>query len=423
MPSFPVVHANQGLGQMPQANADWQKAVSGLFDAYTEGQQYGQVRKIQEGRLALLGQGGPMAPGGRPDYPASFSTLLGLGDVQGARAVSDFAQNEENAAWRRQEASRAQANSDRTYDLAAGRAGGVGGTKYSVQPVYGQDADGNPVMLQPGTDGTVKQSQMPPGVVLSGKPILVDAGTHTIVLDPITRQPVNVIPKNVAGVAAAKAEGTAQGTAAASLPDTIAAAGNTLSAINAIKTDPAMYWGTGATSFMGTVPGTPEYDFAQRVDQLKGQTFLQAYNMLRGGGAITDIEGEKATAALGRLNRAQSPKAFNEALDELAGVVTAGLERAKTKAKGQPQAKQDPYSTGANAGTYVPPVAGPNGSKSPSQFAAPPTGAPYPSLETGAAGRAPQQGSQGAAPPRQAPDGNWYVPDPNRPGKFLKVTN
>lgn len=22
---------------------------------------------------------------------------------------------------------------------------------------------------------------------------------------------------------------------------------------------------------------------------------------------------------------------------------------------------------------------------------------------------------------RQAPDGNWYVPDPNRPGKYLRV--
>lgn len=34
--------------------------------------------------------------------------------------------------------------------------------------------------------------------------------------------------------------------------------------------------------------------------------------------------------------------------------------------------------------------------------------------------------SQSAAPPaqgaRQAPDGNWYVPDPKRPGKYLRVT-
>ncbi|MCB4770478.1 hypothetical protein LGR54_17860 [Ancylobacter sp. Lp-2] len=37
-------------------------------------------------------------------------------------------------------------------------------------------------------------------------------------------------------------------------------------------------------------------------------------------------------------------------------------------------------------------------------------------------------GTQSAAPPagapqgaRQAPDGNWYVPDPARPGKYLKV--
>lgn len=37
---------------------------------------------------------------------------------------------------------------------------------------------------------------------------------------------------------------------------------------------------------------------------------------------------------------------------------------------------------------------------------------------------APGLGSSGPAPPagaRQAPDGNWYIPDPNRPGKYLKV--
>ena len=31
----------------------------------------------------------------------------------------------------------------------------------------------------------------------------------------------------------------------------------------------------------------------------------------------------------------------------------------------------------------------------------------------------PQAG--GAPAPKQAPDGNWYVPDPQRPGKYLQV--
>jgi hypothetical protein len=40
-------------------------------------------------------------------------------------------------------------------------------------------------------------------------------------------------------------------------------------------------------------------------------------------------------------------------------------------------------------------------------------------------GGAPEQRVAGAVPPvkgaRQAPDGNWYVSDPKRPGKYLKV--
>jgi hypothetical protein len=39
----------------------------------------------------------------------------------------------------------------------------------------------------------------------------------------------------------------------------------------------------------------------------------------------------------------------------------------------------------------------------------------------GAGGSAAPAVPQGYAPPKQAPDGNWYTTDPRRPGKFLKV--
>ena len=46
----------------------------------------------------------------------------------------------------------------------------------------------------------------------------------------------------------------------------------------------------------------------------------------------------------------------------------------------------------------------------------------FPQARDGASASAPQEPPQGApAGSRRAPDGMWYVPDPNRPGKYLKV--
>ena len=69
--------------------------------------------------------------------------------------------------------------------------------------------------------------------------------------------------------------------------------------------------------------------FQPFIDQLKGQTFLEAYERLKGGGVITEIEGQKAEQAIARLNQAQSEKDFEAALRELRGVIGTGLDRAK----------------------------------------------------------------------------------------------
>lgn len=54
-----------------------------------------------------------------------------------------------------------------------------------------------------------------------------------------------------------------------------------------------------------------------RIDQIKGGVFLQAFETLKGGGPITDLEGEKAEQAMARLGTSQSLEDFQEALNEL----------------------------------------------------------------------------------------------------------
>ena len=69
-----------------------------------------------------------------------------------------------------------------------------------------------------------------------------------------------------------------------------------------------------------------------RLDQIKGQQFLSAFESLRGGGQITDVEGKKATEAISRMSAAQNVKEFDTALEEYRGILFKGLERAKNRA-------------------------------------------------------------------------------------------
>ena len=88
----------------------------------------------------------------------------------------------------------------------------------------------------------------------------------------------------------------------------------------------------GRIPLIGNIPGSPAADFQAKLDQLGGKQFLEAFEILKGGGAITQIEGEKATNAIARMQTSQSEKAFREALAELRGIVVRASERAQAKA-------------------------------------------------------------------------------------------
>jgi hypothetical protein len=85
-----------------------------------------------------------------------------------------------------------------------------------------------------------------------------------------------------------------------------------------------------------------------RMDQLKGGVFLQGYQMLKGGGAITEVEGAKAENAMARLNAAQNINDYRQALGEFKDALTTGLAKLRaqsamvpgTQQGGQPQGVQ-----------------------------------------------------------------------------------
>ena len=79
------------------------------------------------------------------------------------------------------------------------------------------------------------------------------------------------------------------------------------------------------------IKGSTVADFNRRLGQLEGGAFLQAFERLKGGGQITQIEGEKATQAITRMSTSQSEDEFVKAATEFRNVLQRGLERATAK--------------------------------------------------------------------------------------------
>jgi|GEM_PF-6721135 len=106
----------------------------------------------------------------------------------------------------------------------------------------------------------------------------------------------------------------------------------------------------GASSMLGVqnIPGTAARDFVNRLDQVKGSAFLEAFQMLKGGGAITETEGKKASDAIARMNISTSESEFRAAARDYQAVIRIGMERARKRA--QAGGGSAPVPTPATAG-------------------------------------------------------------------------
>jgi len=213
----------------------------------------------------------------------------------------------------------------------------AGAGEYGLQPVWGTDKDGNPAVIQLGKSGEAVASKVPEGFKIARDPIKVEGPTGTTLLDPQTRQQIGYIPKDLRGAEIQKAEGEAQGAAKVNLPNILAKSQQTLDIIDKMIAHPGRETATGLSGTLDLrnyVGGTDAKNFQVMAKQLEGKAFLEAFESLKGAGAITEVEGAKATSAIARLDRAQSDGEYLAALNDLRGIVAAGMERAKAKATG-----------------------------------------------------------------------------------------
>lgn len=136
--------------------------------------------------------------------------------------------------------------------------------------------------------------------------------------------------------------------ALANLGQVEASANEMLSVLNDIEQSEGLSAVVGLPNpFKGQIggysfPGSPAADFSTLYERLDGQKFKQAYETLKGGGQITEIESQKATQALATMSTAQSEKAFLKGLREYKAVIEGALKRARIKAGINPDRPQTP---------------------------------------------------------------------------------
>lgn len=209
--------------------------------------------------------------------------------------------------------------------------------EYSLTPQYGTNDKGETVLIQTGKSGEAIQTKLPAGVKISSGVDKIDLGTSWGIVDKRTGQMVGTQPKDVAGKEAAEKVGQARGTAQAALAN-----GADIDAEETKKKIDQFINSKGFNEVFGQFDQyRPKWthsdqgaDALARYEQLTGVSFLSAYQMLKGGGAITDIEGQKAGAAMARLNRAQGEAEAKQALIDFKEAVDTGLRKLKRAANG-----------------------------------------------------------------------------------------
>lgn len=215
-----------------------------------------------------------------------------------------------------------------TGDLPSAR-GGAAEMSLNTIPIVLENGEAGLLQVDKAGEGHI--TKIPGGAKIAKAPIVKDTGTEYQVIDPVTREVVQTIPKNVRGAAAEAAIGGLQGAQAAAAPADITAAQNALAIIDQIRNDPYIDRGTGGSSVFNGVWGTGGYDFQNAVDQAKSGAFLTAIQQMRGLGSLSNAEGDTASKAVTRMNTALSKEAFLKALDDYETIVKQGMERAAAR--------------------------------------------------------------------------------------------
>lgn len=198
---------------------------------------------------------------------------------------------------------------------------------------------------QTGNYADLVRQYAPPGIAVVNSPGfgvgIVDKGNpgnRTMLTTP--EQEAAARAESAAATAGAKEGAKSAAAAVSDLPRVKESSRQIRGLLDQLSNPDALKWVYGPASIAPVVPGTPQADAVGIWDQINGQAFMQAFTALKGGGQITEKEGEKATVAITRLsNRKISTKAAQAAINELRDITQraeVNAEKRATKASPEP---------------------------------------------------------------------------------------
>ena len=132
-----------------------------------------------------------------------------------------------------------------------------------------------------------------------------------------------------------------------SMPASEQNATSILNTLNDIVTHPGLDKTVGypkiMTGLIDKIPSSDSRAFRQKYDQLGGQEFLAAYNQLRGGGGISEIEGLKAEQAISALkDTGISSAEFKKNMWILRDAVQSGIDNQRRLIGQAPKYQESP---------------------------------------------------------------------------------
>jgi hypothetical protein len=220
--------------------------------------------------------------------------------------------------------------------------------EYSLTPQYGTNDKGETVLIQTGKSGEAIQTKLPAGVKISSGVEKMDLGTEWGLIDKRTGQLIGKQAKDIKGKESAEEVGKAQGIATAALPAVEMTAKTTIDQIDKFMESKGFNEVFGAIDQFRpnfTMSGDGR-DALARFKQLSGRAFLEGRSMLKGGGAITDFESNKAESAIARLDRSQNEADAKAALEDFKSAVREGAAKLKATAGGGAPAASPPQPSG-----------------------------------------------------------------------------
>jgi hypothetical protein len=342
---YKVSPAQGAAYEKSRAELAKEKAQTGKVSAETEATKFETTRK----RLDIMGQAfGHVRNNPTPEAAAmALQYLVSNGVIDQAQADQQLAVIAQNPTPQNIKALADQgftAVLSAKEQLPTFQMQSLGGTTrvLGINPVSGQ------AEVAPGSEGVMTAT---PGEVLSaqtqrrGQDITLRGQnlTNARELEKIEIEKGKNSPEAIAMRAKMTELGKAQAKFEANAPEAIATAKTALTKIDEMLAHPGLAPAVGAGG-MGTlgVPGIAQYipgsdaaSFKARLDEILGGAFMEAFNTLKGGGQITEKEGEKATAAITRMSTMQSEAEFKKAARDFQNVIKEGIRKTEAKmAKG-----------------------------------------------------------------------------------------